>query len=392
MSFVNSTGTNVNRMLDSLGLPDSFGDAIGALIDARRGDLGGVARNLVDLQSGLPTSALDRAISGRSGRAFGRGFIPRCICGGAHLHRYANTYPSFQRTVARDAYIGQKYNYNVGPFQCQGRITGRQYCGSFSKPIQLKNDQWLFHGRTYNGLTEVWRDMRDGRVDGKANLFPNIPGPFLPAVPFCPSFPAGGAPTFPWNPLGSLTGAMGTAIQNLLNGNGGANGGSAAGGTGGAASDTGASGASDIMSGPGSLEDKLLLLMDKLGKHIDKQIEDQMKKIESEMAKQKQEGQGAKGDSGGGLFGTIGSIAGGVFGGPIGAAAGSAVGGALGNATSGGSGGSGSSNGSQNSNLQLLQSQLQQMVERRNQMFQTMTQMLKSLNDTSLSIIRNLKA
>ena len=406
MSFASdSVGTQVNRYLDRLGLPESFGDSIGALVDARRGDIGGAIRNLFDLQSGLSTRSLDQAIGSGVGQAFGRGFIPRCSCGGPHLGTWGNTY-AVSRQVGHQAYIGQKYNYNVGPFQCQGRITGRQYCGSFSKPIHLNDNQWLFHGRTYTSLNDVARDIRDGRVDGNATTQYRCPTSFMPFVPYCPTFPAGGAPIFPFNPLAAVTGGLQNVLQNAPNlsdilnniignaANGVAQGGNGAGSSNGASNgattDTGAAGASDIMSGPGSLEDKLLLLMAKLADHLDKQIEDQMKKIESEMAKQKQDGKGGS-SSGGGILGSIAGVAGGVFGGPIGAIAGNAIGSALGG-SSGGSNGSSSSSGGDKSNLQLLQSQLQQMVERRNQMFQTMTQMLKSLNDTSLSIIRNLKA
>ncbi|NNE08630.1 MAG: hypothetical protein HKN20_08715, partial [Gemmatimonadetes bacterium] len=43
----NSVGTQVNRYLDALGLPDAFGDKIGALVDASRGDAAGALRNIV---------------------------------------------------------------------------------------------------------------------------------------------------------------------------------------------------------------------------------------------------------------------------------------------------------------------------------------------------------
>ncbi|MFN8547161.1 MAG: hypothetical protein U0527_04110 [Candidatus Eisenbacteria bacterium] len=404
MSFTESTGTRVNRYLDSLGMPDSFGDAIGALVDARRGDFGGALRNRVDLQSGLPTRALDSAIQ-NAGPAFRPGFVPRCTCSGPHLGPWSNTY-AVSRQVGRHAHVGQKYNYNVGPFQCQGRITGRQYNGSFSKPIQLKNDQWLFHGRTYNSLNDVARDIRDGRVDGQATTHFRFPTPMVPFLPYLPTLPVGGAPVFPFNPIAAVAGGLanllgvaqqagqniGDVIRKILE-NGGFNPAPGGSSPSPATGDTGANGASDIMSGPGSLEDKLLLLMAKLADHLDKQIEDQMKKIESEMAKQKQDGKGgAQGGGLGGILGGIGSVAGGIFGGPIGAAAGGAIGNLLSGAAGGSSQGGSSSSSTDKSNLQLLQAQLQQMVERRNQMFQTMTQMLKSLNDTSLSIIRNLKA
>ena len=381
MSMIESSGMNVNRMLDSLGLPESFGDAIGAMIDGQRGDMGGVLRNLFDLQSGLPTKALDQALSQNANPAFARGFVPRGTVNDQHLAQHAATYP-LSREVGHNAYIGQKYNFNVGPFQCQGRITGNQYAGSFSKPIELGNDKFLFHGKTYNGLNDIFRDIKDGKIDGNAGG--RIP---MSMVPHFPSMAAGVA-------QGNATSGPSDLAQQLIQSIFGPQQGGASSGAqkpGSATGDTGADGASDIMSGPGSLEDKLLLLMDKLAKFMDKQIEDQMQKIEQEMQKQKQGGQAGGSGGGGGLLGTLGGIAGGAVGGPLGGMAGSALGNAVGGG-SGSSGGTGSSSEGDKSNLQLLQSQLQQMIERRNQMFQTMTQMLKSLNDTSLAIIRNLKA
>ena len=72
--FEGSQGMQANRMLDALGLPDQVGDLIGAQIDAQRGDIRGMMRNLVDLNSGLNTQTLDNL--------FGKGlppsnFVPR---------------------------------------------------------------------------------------------------------------------------------------------------------------------------------------------------------------------------------------------------------------------------------------------------------------------------
>ena len=55
-----SAGTQVNRVLDALGYPDKFGDAIGALVDMKTGNIPGAVRNLVDLKSGLTTGQMDR--------------------------------------------------------------------------------------------------------------------------------------------------------------------------------------------------------------------------------------------------------------------------------------------------------------------------------------------
>ncbi|MFN8548542.1 MAG: hypothetical protein U0527_11435 [Candidatus Eisenbacteria bacterium] len=360
-----SAGMQVNRMLDALGMPDALGDFIGAQIDVARGDVRGAMRNLIDLQSGMPTSALDAALGKGIGPQFAKGHVHRHRPHGPHLshQRRGNFY---QSEVGKKAHIGQRYGFNWGPFKFTGRITGQQYAGSFAKPVHLPNDKFLYQGRIYNDMNSIWRDMRDGKLDGLATARFTLPSfnfmPFLPGLGGPDTQPGSGAPSA----------------------------GGAPGGAGGAEDPS----TGDIMSGGGSLEDKLLLLMDKLAKFMDKQIEDQMKKIETEMQKQKQGGAaGSSGGGAGGLLGTLGGIAGGVIGGPLGGMAGSFLGGMIGGGAGGGSGsGGGDSSSTDKSNLQLMQAQLQQMIERRNQMFQTMTQMLKSLNDTSLSIIRNLKA
>lgn len=46
-----SVGGEVNRMLDALGLPDQLGDLVGAHVDAQRGDIKGMTRNLSDFDA-----------------------------------------------------------------------------------------------------------------------------------------------------------------------------------------------------------------------------------------------------------------------------------------------------------------------------------------------------
>jgi len=366
-----SIGAHLNHTLDALGLPDKFGDMMGAMVDKQVSRIGQTMQNLTDLASQLKGSALAQVTGAGKGSAAGRGFVHRHRCGGAHLRRHQQSYLR-QDQIGQKAHIGMKYGCNWGPFKLTGQITGQQYLGSFAKPLQLPNDKLMYQGRIYENLGDIWRDLRDGKIDGLATQRSTIPA--FNALPLLPNFPG----------IGGGSGNPPSAGGSPSTGD--------AGGTGGTG---GTDSTGDIMSGAGSLEDKLLLLMDKLAKHLDKQIEDQMKKIEAEMAKQKQGSEGAsKSGGGGGLFGKLLGAAGSALGGPIGGMAGSMLGGLMGGSgqSSGGSGEAGGSGGSQNSNLQLMQAQLQQMIERRNQMFQTMTQMLKSLNDTSLSIIRNLKA
>lgn len=359
-----SLGTQVNRSLDRLGLADSFGDKIGALVDLQRGDIAGAMRNLFDLTSGLKTSTLDN-MSARTNPAFGGGFVPRHCSTGKHLEAYRYTYTTREQ-VGTQAHVGQKYNYSWGPFQCQGRITGRQYCGSFSKPIHLKNDQWLYKGRTYPNLNSIYRDAKDGRVDGTAtqrhtgvglhwvpnqspfqalqnafNQFPFNPLQTLPGFGGgIPGIGGGGVPGLPG--IQDIIGGLFNAISQFQPGQNGQTPGATAPSTPSTGNDSGDLGS--VLNGGGTLEEKIALLMSKLSDHFDKEIQAKMGEVEKAMSADKNksaQGQGGKGES---------------------------------------------------SNLQLLQTQLQQLIDKRNQMFQTVSQMLKSLGDTSNAIIRNLKA
>jgi len=421
----NSTGTQINRFLDALGLPDSIGDSIGALVDTRTGNAAGAMRNLIDLNSGLSTRQMDSIFGGGRRPSFGRAFAARRSPFGPHLHRFGSTY-THREQVGKRAHIGQRYGMNWGPFHATGRITGGQYAGSFAKPVRLGDGDYLFRGRKYDNLGDIYKDARDGRVDGFAthrHYRPGIARPF----PFPGMFRGIGSAANGINDIiGRIFDAIGANKPGNTAGGTGSTGGN--GSTGNTGSTGGASNGGSVLNDPNmSLEDKLALLMSKLSEHLDKQINDKMKSIENQMAKEKSgnSSNGAKksGKSGGGLFSSIGKLfgsagrilggaAGTVFGGPLGGMLGSGLGGKLGSALGGifGGGGSsaassaGSSNGSngtgstggsgngQDSNLQLLQTQLQQLLQKRQQMFQTMSNVVKSLHDTSMNTIRQLKA
>ncbi len=371
-SGANSIGTQVNRYLDSLGLPDNFGDKIGALVDLNRGDLSGFYRNISDLKSGLSTGLFDRITGARGRRSFGRCHIRRCRPHGPHLHRWSKTYVTRTR-VGNQAYVGKKYT--KGRFlglRIRGRISGRQYRGSFCRPIRLGKSGYLYKGKMYRNMGAIRADLRDGRADGIATRTRTVRGS---RICHHPHIQIGGLLgrcfTPGWNPAqsissifgqGGMAGAIGNAAQGASSAaaSGAASGASAAGST------------ASVLSDPNmTLEDKLMLLMAKLSKHMDKQIEDKMKQIETAMSKK------GKKKSGGGLFGSIGKafssipILGGLF---------------------GGGGKSGGAAGGKKPNMQLLQSQLQSLMQKRQQMFQTMQNIMKSLHDTSMAAVRNLKA
>ena len=380
-----SAGAQVNMLLDSLGLPDAYGDRMGAMVDMQRGDMGGYYRNVMDLHSGLPTAAFNN-IMGSAGRPeFGRAHFPRMHQSGPHLRPFRHTYTTHEH-VGHRVRVGQKYGFNVGPFKLQGRISGKQYAGSFAKPIRLANKQYLFRGRMYQNMGGIMKDMKDGRIDGLATrrhtVFGSIARPRMTrlgniASQFNPSYD-------PMKMLGNIFGQQGGLM-------------------GGIPQNAGVpqnAGASDILSQNIPIEDKVMLLMAKLSQGINDEINGKMQELNKAMDAQKQQGSsGAGGASGGGgifgsLFKGIGSVFGAAAGGPVGSMAGGMLGGIAGNllggATGGATGGTAQAGG-QKQDTQMLQMQLQQLMQKKQQMFSTMSTMLKNMHEMSMGVIRNLK-
>ena len=338
----NSVGTQLNRLLDSLGLDEKFGDAVGTVADLQTGNVPGAIRNLIDLSSGISTRELDRYLGCANRRGFGRCFVARRRSHEAHLGPQ-NGYRAGEQ-VGKRAHIGQQYGIGWGPFHETGRITGKEYLGSFAKPIKLENGDFLYRGRTYDSLGDIWRDARDGQVDGMARQMP--PG-------------IGGQSRLPLGWMRSGFGGLDPSrIKDLF----GANGLGQQSGTEGATTSSGGGNISSVLSNPNmTLEEKLAVLMAELSEHLDEKIEEKMGEVEKAMAEEKSE-----------------------------SSSGSSSAGSNGNGASATGSSEGSSENS--SNLQLLQTQLQQLMEQRQQMFQTMSSIFKSLHDTSMNAIRNLKA
>lgn len=362
MSSIDPRAAGVSSYLSALGQSADLMDSIGSMA-ANAGAAAPSARQWLELNASLPQlpeSELRQLLSGNQTRQLSaRGAIARGRSDGAHLASRGGTFAP--TSAGRQSPLAQRYRFNLGRFTLHGQMSGTEYRGSLSKPIQLKSGAFLFHGRSYDTLQDLFRDIRFGRLDGVAGKLPAGNLTHIPSMPDFQAVGAVGSAVPRYEP--SATAAK--VFTNIF-----------AGGPSMADGEPRIEDINDIMSGPGSLEDKLLLLMDKLASFLDSQIEDQMSKIEDEMQRA---GQGGP--------------AGGVAGGASGGAAGGPLGGHGRAARANGSGSTGASDStSDKSNLQLLQAQLQQMIERRNQMFQTMTQILKSLNDTSLAIIRNLKA
>lgn len=49
MAEIGSVGSNINKLMDAIGLNDSIGDAVGAIVDLQRGDKAGFIKNMNDL-------------------------------------------------------------------------------------------------------------------------------------------------------------------------------------------------------------------------------------------------------------------------------------------------------------------------------------------------------
>lgn len=301
MSLKISFGSLTNHALDAIGLPDSIGDTVGAVVDFGSGNIPGALQNALDLISD-----------------FG-GFSPQAMAAASRRPDFSAAHLPRPEAVGEQTEIGSRYAYKRGTKWVTGRITGKKYRGSFAKPIRLKGDRYMHRGRLYANLDQMMRDALDGRMDGldyrKSKLYSS-------------------------QLFDTMAGLFGSAGRpGATNGNDAVSGGSSEA----AANASGASDASswDFLRDPSiSLEEKLMLLMAKLAEHYDDEINKKMGEIEK--------------------------------------------------ATS--SGAAGTHGQKDSSDLQTLQVKLQTLMQQRQQMFQTVTAMMRSLHDTSMAAIRNLKA
>jgi len=199
-----SVNQSLTARLSVLGLNASA--SFSALAGARSGGASAL-RSLVGLIGATSPASL-ASLVGRSSARCCSGFYPRAtVC----------------RTVGHQARPGQIYggrtqNGNV----YLGRISGRQYIGSFSRPINLRGGKVLYRGKLYANRAALLADMRDGRIDGKACYsFIRPPHCFRPQLPF--------RPLQPWNPTnpgvgGSNPSTGGTGSTGSTDGTGSTNG------------------------------------------------------------------------------------------------------------------------------------------------------------------------
>lgn len=403
MVDVATPGMQMNRMLDQLGLPDVFGDMMGAMLDAKVGNQYGVMRNLLDAYSGLATSTFDQ-LFGQSISPFG--FSPRPhVHWERHVSYHKHTYnqtKNLKGTVTANEikqFINAPEIFGIKSAIAKGIAKDP---GKIEKLIKT-NPEFKAYMEAKLGGKIMWDPINGGIVTLKktawvphtewrakihhhaGGFLGRITGQFAQALD---------------NLRNMITGPLGDIGQGLLNalqgGTQGAQGGAAAGGAGGASGDTAA-----ILNNPNlSIEDKLALLLAKFAEKKMKELEDKIKEMQGGGA----EGAKGKKGKGGGLFGGIGKmfgglvggiaklgggILGGMFGGPLGAMAGQGIGGMVGNIL-GGAGGAGGTGGGKKSET-MLQSEIQLLQQKLQRSMELLSNLMKSFHDAMSTSIRNIR-
>ena len=266
-----SGGTQINRMLDALGLPDSMGDIIGAQIDAASGDVGGFARNMFDLSSGLATGTVD-ALFGKG--LAGPHFAPRphiTLPKGRRLWGRKFYTPFGTHSISRER-LGPK-----GPF---GRLIGR----SMERAL-LTNP--AFRARMEAKLGG--RIIPDGRADGKITV--HRFKPHFPGVPFTNHIANNPMLTNIYGGIARMQGNIKAMMEKMLN-----KGANKAGGNPSSIlkdPEMGKLAGQMGISAPMSFEDILFLMMLKYAKNKEKQILDKSKELLAKSEKSKKSGYNA---------------------------------------------------------------------------------------------------
>ena len=360
----NSLGTNLNRMLDSLGYPDMVGDLQGANVDLMTGNLAGYFRNMQDAFSGLPTQGFD-AMIGKLPKPFSMQSPRRGLARSRllHSHTYSNPFGT-SRTEIRDLKMGRS----------------RRAARSLERAI-MNNP--AFRNRMEGMLGG--RIVLDGRADGRITVVKNQMGAIPPHLGF--GMTAGMAAMNPmagtlYGSLARMDKELGALIEQV---------GKKAGET---LMGQQASGQTDIgkLVGAGaSIEDKLAAFLFTQMRDADKELEGLMKKYEA-LGKKKKRGFGGiksffKG-IGQKLFQHGGALLGGSLGGPIGAKFGQGLGGAIGNDVMGTNKGSKSNSDHSKS---VLNFKIQQAMNRRKEIHDLISNILKTMHDMSMTSIRNIR-
>jgi hypothetical protein len=369
---MNTAGTRLNQMLDRLGYPDMVGDLAGARMDLMTGNMGGFMRNMSDAYSGLSTNQLN-SVMGKLPKPFGVGRpIRRGLARSRVLHTntYSNGNGNGATTVERrDLRFGRS-----------GRAAR-----SLESAIQRNPSFRAGMERRLGG-----RIILDGRADGRITVVKH-------QANFKPAHLGFGlnAGMNAMNPLaGSLFGGLARMDQEL--GQLMSQAGQGAGQANGAQSLN-----SSLGLGPNAtIEDKIAAFMFKEMEKSNKELEDLIKQSESG-------GKGGKSGKSGGFFGALksigknifsgaakigGGVLGGMIGGPFGAKLGSMFGGAVGDQiTGGGKSAQGGSASGKSKSSAALQQKITLAIQKRQQMFTMLSNMLKVMHDTSMTAIRNIR-
>jgi hypothetical protein len=375
MSFDAISGQLTKALFNgaSMGLGADFESKIGGLFKPGGLPAAGL-QNLLTLNSPSMT-LLDRVSKAIGFPEFRAAFTPHRCCDQPHLDQYRGTY------VQREQ-VGRAVDPNNILPGCLRGFSGKLYAASFRHPIGLPGGNLLYMGRKYENWQGLQRDIIDGKIDGIATR-------------------RGG-----WNdmPIGWPPPPPGPEVKPEPNAE-----------------------SSDILSNPGySLEEKLMLLLAKFQESVNKELEGQMKQLDSSMKGGAAEGAGAaggaqagEGKGGGGDFlkglfqkalPIIGAAVGIGFGGPFGAQLGSMVGGmaseligrtgatkvgegAIGRtgATKVSEGGAGETGGAEKPDRQTILQKIQILAERKKEMFETISNIMKSFDSSSNAIIGNMR-
>jgi len=352
-------------MLDSLGYPDMVGDLQGANVDLMTGNLAGYFRNMRDAFSGLPTQGFE-AMIGKLPKPFSMQSPRRGLARSRllHSHTYSNPFGTSQ-TEVRDLKMGRS----------------RRAARSLERAI-MRNP--AFRNRMEGMLGG--RIVLDGRADGRITVVKNQMGAIPPHLGF--GMTAGMAAMNPMagtlfgslarmdQDLGKLVEQAGRKIGNSILGQQG----------------TGQSDLGKLVGPNASIEDKLAAFLFTQMRDADKELEGLMKKYEALGKKKKR----------GGLFGGIksffkgvgqklfqagGGALGGMIGGPLGAKLGQGIGGALGQSALGGN----KSKSDTDHSKSVLNFKIQQAMNRRKEIHDLISNILKTMHDMSMTSIRNIR-
>ncbi len=375
-----SQGTQLNRMLDSLGLPEQLGDVIGASLDMGRGDWAGYARNMADLSSGLSTAQLDGL--------FGAGLVESSFVPRPH-HRLLH-----QRRLYKSSFHTPFGSHEISREQLGGR--GR--FGHIGRPGPLA----LFRGRSLErailtdpGLRQRMetrlggRIIPDGRIDGRITVHRFRPR--FGAVPLTAAIAGNPMLGGMYNGLARFEGNLKRISSTIVNGG----------------QNTAGTDLSKVLNGdkqltelakgmgmqaPLAFEDIMFLMMMKYARKKEKEL---IKKM-NELAKAQRRRRRGYGSILGGLFGGIfklgSSLFGGLFGGPLGSMLGGQAGSMFGKMFGAGQQAiEGSFGDPQKQSDTLKQMQLQKLMEDLKKMYEMLSNVMKSMHSMQMAAVRNLR-